>query len=407
MKLSKKILFTLLFICLSATSLEVLIYTSLWATNQLPTSSFAKIYEQRAQKKIGLGNSQQFNTSWSTVRPHPYFGYVLTGGNNHGFLEENDFPYQKKENEFIVGVFGGSVAWDFGHRKGSRLLAEGLKKEISFLKNKTVRILNFAMGAYKQPQTFFVASYFSPSFDLAINLDGYNEIRSRLSHETPSYKPEDRFPEEFPAFSEIFFSRDQSHFIKFGQSYYQSQFLKNYSRFALSSFIFRNSSTVYASFRIINSFFEKEKIKVSTTQNHKNSKTSKIWSKEEIDKRIRTWEKYTKLQSETLKRDGIKSVFFIQPSMDNKNSKPLSFDEKQLSQNQDFINYITRGYQAIEQSAEKLNKEGIKVYSLSQVFKSHKGTLYRDSCHLFEEGGEIIAKEMIRIIKKHKVLSSR
>ena len=58
---------------------------------------------------------------WSLkYRSHPFFGYVcdksyVENCNNHGFISEHDFPYEKKEGEYVLGVFGGSVADGWFH----------------------------------------------------------------------------------------------------------------------------------------------------------------------------------------------------------------------------------------------------------------------------------------------------
>lgn len=116
-------------------------------------------------------------------RFHPFFGFVVKPGiderfNNYGFISPYDYPYVKNdENEFIIAVFGGSVAEIFSQNENRERFIQNLKQN-DFFKSKEIIILNFAAGAYKQPQQLMVLSYFlsiGQEFDMVINIDGFNE----------------------------------------------------------------------------------------------------------------------------------------------------------------------------------------------------------------------------------------
>ncbi|NER07364.1 MAG: hypothetical protein F6K17_34765 [Okeania sp. SIO3C4] len=92
-------------------------------------------------------------------RLHPLFGYVRKGVfsqkkalfahkesgirvNNYGLVSKYDYPFAKtNKNQFIVGVFGGSVAYDFAisaiynEAKGNEGFIQSLK-QIPQLKDK-------------------------------------------------------------------------------------------------------------------------------------------------------------------------------------------------------------------------------------------------------------------------------
>ena len=91
---------------------------------------------------------------------HPYFGYTMEPGfngshNNLGFLSAHDYPYQAADDEFVVGIFGGSVALQVGSSPITRRNFEStLLKEVERKGYRRVTVLCFALGAYRQPQTF-------------------------------------------------------------------------------------------------------------------------------------------------------------------------------------------------------------------------------------------------------------
>jgi hypothetical protein len=128
---------------------------------------------------------------------HPYLGFINRVGrrgdgwatNNHGFqfstalLEADphccDYPKKKGRQEVLVGIFGGSAAAGFAlTAQNSPTLARRLG-EIPGFSGKQVRILNFAMSGYRQPQQLITLAYYlslGQKLDLVINLDGFNEI---------------------------------------------------------------------------------------------------------------------------------------------------------------------------------------------------------------------------------------
>lgn len=142
-----------------------------------------------------------------TERLQPFFGYVLRpkayvhaedlglAVNNYGFFAQADYPYvpQEARDEFVIGVFGGSVASGvatFGVLNDARRI-DGLVSalhRVDALSDKRIKILNFANGGYKQPQQLLILSYFlslGQHFDLVLNIDGFNEVA--LSNRNPDF----------------------------------------------------------------------------------------------------------------------------------------------------------------------------------------------------------------------------
>ena len=98
--------------------------------------------------------------------------------NNFGFASPYDFPYAKKDpREFVVGIFGGSVAAWFCQLGAPRLLDQ-LAKRPAF-RGRTLVPLCLSHEGYKQPQQALLLTYFllrGQRFDLVINIDGLNEV---------------------------------------------------------------------------------------------------------------------------------------------------------------------------------------------------------------------------------------
>lgn len=97
--------------------------------------------------------------------------------NNFGFVSPYNYPIDKRDNEFVIGVFGGSVSVWFCQVGVERLLAN--LQQHAFFKGKTLVPLCMAHEGYKQPQQALVLAYFlsiGQTFDLVINIDGLNEV---------------------------------------------------------------------------------------------------------------------------------------------------------------------------------------------------------------------------------------
>jgi hypothetical protein len=97
--------------------------------------------------------------------------------NNFGFVSAHDYPFTPGPNQFVLGIFGGSVAGWFCEVGADRLVAD-LRQQPFFASTEIVPLC-FAHEGYKQPQQLLVLAYFlsiGQHFDLAVNIDGFNEV---------------------------------------------------------------------------------------------------------------------------------------------------------------------------------------------------------------------------------------
>lgn len=124
---------------------------------------------------------------------HPYMGFVHRVGrkgegwttNNMGFQVADslpadccDYPMARRAGEVLVGVLGGSVAVDFALQAQRTRMLEQRLGAIPAYAGRTVRVLNFAMPGFRQPQQLATLAWFRAlghGFDVVLAIDGFNE----------------------------------------------------------------------------------------------------------------------------------------------------------------------------------------------------------------------------------------
>jgi hypothetical protein len=138
----------------------------------------------------------------ATYKPrlHPYFGFAgpysmatKTGlpnnTNNLGFVQRDQqrlVPFKPEPNDFVVFVFGASIAAGVVSAPGSGipLLRNNLQK-LAQLKDKNVVVYSMAQGPQKQPQQLMELAFLfaiGQHIDLVLNVGGTVEFASGLSN---------------------------------------------------------------------------------------------------------------------------------------------------------------------------------------------------------------------------------
>jgi hypothetical protein len=163
-------------LAVSIVSLEVGAYAIL-ASLKLSGKQFSEIYDP-------TGNAARFRGECDdyvqTLELHPYLAFVhnkqCSGSyrvNNIGLLnQEVDLT---TKDFYSIGIYGGSVAAQFGGLAQPPQLEEILNGCYRNGKGKPFKVLNFADGAWKQPQQVIALVLYGDYIDLAISIEGFNE----------------------------------------------------------------------------------------------------------------------------------------------------------------------------------------------------------------------------------------
>lgn len=121
---------------------------------------------------------------------HPYFGHTMFRSyglaNNHGFYTDKAYPYVKADHEYVIGIFGGSVAMQIAG--GGEALAARLRPGLRARGFDKVTVLPFAAGGWRQPQSFYALVYYLDSIDMAILVDGFNDMVTLSAAQLHAYR---------------------------------------------------------------------------------------------------------------------------------------------------------------------------------------------------------------------------
>ena len=337
--------------------------------------------------------------------PHPYFGYESsTTRSSEKILSE------ASSDDFVIGILGGSVAGSFAEyliRNPSHF--EALRKVISTFGNRNLRIVNLANGGYKQPQQFFVATYFMDRLDLVINVDGFNDATP--AHLLPIY------PLEFPTLSAQFYGRANPGGIypTIGRS--ARWIYKNMNNAPMSwKFPGLSRSSVYfiswyylhdLLYRVVkeseSAYYEKEFV------SHQSEDLRKTPPREIMNELISIWKKYTMLEDDLVrKRTGKPVVFFLQPNQYLKGSKPLSEQEKRIAIDPLRVEGTHDMMVMLKAAAKTLGDSRVPIFDLTGIFSNITETVYKDDCcHLNNLGNQIMADVVVSKVMLNQSGSAR
>jgi hypothetical protein len=344
------------------------------------------------------GNPDLIVVDWlSAYTPHPYFGYE---DRKIRAFERADID---SERQFVIGILGGSVAESLGgYFHGHRGMFEKLRLVIPSLGDKEIIIANLAMGGGRQPQQFFVSAYFIDDLDMIINVDGLNDVVGW--HFLPVY------PLEFPVTSLKYLQRTSSgevyrslaRALKWTYVSIHKLPTEHFEPLSSSSLYFALWQAVHPI--LLSSIRHIEKKFIDSALHPDRSRVETEISLDALaEKRAKIWAKYTAMQYELIQGVHKKPVFlFIQPNQYNKGSKNFTEFEKNVAIDTAKIDRIHNALMILRNTASKLQRDGLPIYDLTNIFHDTQETVYTDSCcHLNSFGNEIMAKEVINAIMSH------
>ena len=370
-------------------------------------------------------------------RLHPFFGYVLKQGafpneklklkvNKEGFYSLYEYPFIKtNKNQFIIGIFGGSVANNFAvdeyiNQKFSKKL-----QSYPELADREIVVLNFGNGGYKQPQQLLILNYFlalGQELDLVINIDGFNEValsnlnnKAQLDIGMPSVQHiqpltslanNNLSPEAMSSIVQINENKKQ---LKAGIDKLQT------CQLALC-----HAVTSLQVKQLVNNY-QQAVVKYDAQVKQSNSDTAKsgivyipkadsvLQDAPAFDKIASMWYESSIGMNQILSSRNIKYFHFIQPNQYYPTKRAFTAKEKEIAINKEspYIEGVKKGYPVLLSKVDDLQKAGVNVFSAVNILDNTKETVYKDACcHYNSVGEEVLANyvssSIVKVVRESK-----
>ncbi len=319
------------------------------------------------------------------TKSNPYFGYTSQSGNNYGIPTQYDFPLKKEANDFYIGLFGSSMAEKLINYRA--IISQQLQERIPALRGKNIKIVNFAIGGYKQPQQFIVFSFFFEQLDMAIQIDGWNEI---------TLIPGPEFPIEFPGDSPFPFSYDEELDRSTKKYFFIRTQLTNWSDVFRKNLLLKYSSTLFLATRTAEQYLNHQTERFMAVGHGKNSFPRSDSGKEEVA----IWARYLKMQH--ILADSKKMPFFsfLQPSQYSSPGKKLTENELKCCYKPG--KWPINKHMQLRIASKEVAKTLTRHFDLNDVIIGEEREMFiDDSCHLGEIGNKLVIQHMADFIAAH------
>jgi hypothetical protein len=351
---------------------------------------------------------------------HPYLGFVRNPDlrrqvfssrvveepvNEFGFFGPS--PLEAGDaNTVAVVITGGSVAADL-YLRSSEVLRSELQRS-RLLADRRIRVVCLALGGMKQPQQLLALAYFlslGASFDVVINLDGFNEIALPFAENVPA-----GFPVSFPRSWQLYTGRiadDRSAMLLTRMSEKRGQIER--ARGLFSREPFRHSSLCLLLWDRLHGRLRSEllvlekQLRELTPRSEQAGHPSRTRPLEEVLVEATALWKRSSIQMWKLCRSN-RSVYVhvLQPNQYLAGSKPLDARERRVALAPPDFAYrraAERGYPLLIAAGGELKRLGVPFRDLTRIFETEKGTIYVDSCcHYDQRGNDMLAAEIARFV---------
>ncbi|MCC3404350.1 MAG: hypothetical protein JGK17_01810 [Microcoleus sp. PH2017_10_PVI_O_A] len=396
---------------------------------------------EKAQDKSALGiNLEGVRLNQSIVeRFHPFFGFIQKPSadfrpgfkvNNYGFISPYDYPFKKfKKNQFVIGIFGGSVASDFSIFQVQNKILPQYLKQVPGLQDKEFIILSFATGGYKQPQQLLILNYFlalGQELDMVINIDGFNEVA--LSNINNKNKIDLAMPSN-QHISPLTSLANNSLSTKALQATIRIKETKTQINEGLESLQHCSLAacdaltSVYVQ-NLVNNYrrdvilFEKERSKNQQDDEgsviYINKNKSVLEDDAAFEQMAWNWAKSSIFMHKVLSASKVPYFHVLQPNQYYQTKRVFSDAEKRIAFNKDtpYANSVEIGYPALLGKFPNLQKNQINILNGVKVFDKTKDVVYVDSCcHYNKTGEEIfsnyVGSSIVEALRKDRASSNK
>jgi len=373
--------------------------------------------------------SQYVVHPYRAYTPRPGFDTKTTIGwrarvNVFGIRSFFQDPRSLEEKDLVIGIFGGSVAKGLSFR-GRTPLRDTILEAHPEIED-SIRIVNFALSGYKQPQQLYLLSemlLLGVPIDVVVNIDGFNEIALGTTDASRGFHP--LYP-EYNAWLSILeiaggtLSRRQVELAYDAMNcreradsiqnlFHRIPFIGHSAlvQAVAGEMILRNKRKAVAYEKALRGESREGRddgvFKLEPTEEEKNPHYV-----------ASLWKRASEEMSGIAESSGATYIHILQPNQYVEGSKELSAEELEKAWNpkRPWSRAAAAGYRELRTFGKDLEAEGIDFHDLSFVFKGHDETIYRDvCCHFNEHGydvfGRAVGEIIVRSLEENALVSKR
>ena len=349
---------------------------------------------------------------------HPFLGFVYDPAkdgpgrqahhrrpiNEFGFLDEGPLVPTRSTDRFIVGIFGGSVAYWLS-ALGEESLRQGLEPLAG---GRSIEFARHALGGYKQPQQLMTLAYYlalGAEYDLILNVDGFNELA--LSVENVSQGVFPHFPRNWHL--RVGGAMNPQTVSAIGALVALEQKRAQFAEF-FSAGVGRWSvvgNLVWLTYdRKLGFDIERQRATVQSTKGKAGGHDivrhgpDRSFENDDAlyDEVSRFWANSSLQMSKLARENGAEYLHVLQPNQYDPGSKPMAEAEQAVAvqPNGPYVERVVNGYPRLRARGRELGLRGVSFVDLTMLFSETEAPIYVDNCcHYNEEGNVLLANAVV------------
>lgn len=364
-------------------------------------------------KGTRAGQTESYLRWETSLDLHPFFGYAYNPRrpdiNNFGFRTSYDFVIgqdglrlagpAEESRRLVLGFFGGSFA------EQTASLGQRLEQRLApHFPGRRPTVLNFGVGGHAMPQALFIYSYFQELCDVAVFIDGLNEIWNAVENNKAGKPPEFAKVEHFRyrlALQELTPGRFEST----QRLAADRERLSRVCRWSLLPVV-RGSLLVHqlwhGSAVRLRTRIAQEEVRIRESY-WEGDRFFEAEDEAVIAYAVRRWLEHHRTAGAIARRRGALDLHFLQPSPFLPETKHLTPEERKIvADNAYHEPFVLLGYPRLREGIGQLAAEGLVAEDLTPIFADRADTIWIDPAHASVAGYELILDRIADRILEHR-----
>lgn len=353
---------------------------------------------------------------------HPFIGYVANPvghprvgepgfsrqAADYGFpLNRVDLFRDVDDEEVVIGVFGGSFAANLA--AGGTRLAGDLRQDLQRYPGKKLTVMSFAIAGHKQPQQLMALNYLlalGVHLDVAINLDGFNEIALPAVTNVPkgyfAFYPRGWLLMVEDLDQDLRRTAGELTYLRRRRAERAAFFSRPPLSYSMTAGLVWTIMDAPLTRRISTAERALEEQRTPSGDYQARGPHQEYASDAAMfADLVAFWKRSSRAMDGVCRRYGIEYHHFLQPNQYFPGSKPLSAEERRIAWDDQhpYKPAVEQAYPLLVAAGEELRREGVAFHDLTMVFAETTETLYRDACcHVNYQGNRAITRAIARAI---------